>query len=170
MPIPFAELSSENPGVVWNLQLHFWRNAVEHFRAIQEAWDDYEAREVIFEVDACMVIVLAGTSVAQLLGQQYDGPGMPAPRRLFQGKISGVDLSSLGFPSDLPARFEDLLDTYDAIRHFGEPKHEKIRAITEQKLCDLLNTARQVWRLIAHVGGYSPMPNEDEFSYEFRLP
>lgn len=69
MPIPFAEIEIEGSGVA-NLQLWFWRNAVERFLRMEESVADYD-EEADFFVEASTVIVLAGTSVSQLLGQQW---------------------------------------------------------------------------------------------------
>lgn len=169
MPIPFAILSSDDEHV-WNLQYYFWKNAMDHFDTIKNT--DYN-KEGVFEVDACMAIVLAGTSISQLLGQNVgvDSSGKTdGPRAAFRKLTSGKDLKSIGF-GGLKKRFEGFVTVYDDIRHFGLslPKHRQIRDINEQSLCEFLTTAQDVWKLVAKLLGAASMPHSEDFQHTFAL-
>ena len=145
----FAEIDSEGPDIS-NLQRRFWKLAVEAFEQIQEHWvseavsDDIEEPDDTpeyvaqdFEVDAAVAIVLAGTSISELLGQNVEVSDSMVPdiSKAWQ-KIHGTKASQ---------ELREFVKIYNALRHFGEPKHQIVRDITEEALCQHFKTAQEVW-------------------------
>ncbi len=164
----FAELDSEGPDIS-NLQRRFWELAVRSFDEIKEHWnqeavsDDIEEPETTpeyqaqdFEVDAAVAIVLAGTSISELLGQNVTphGSAVPAITKAW-GEIHGKEP-----PEDL----RDFVKVYDALRHFGPPKHDAVRNITEEEFCKHFRTAQDVWTSVLHKRG---RPITDAFKHTF---
>jgi hypothetical protein len=148
MVLNYATYTSEDNETT-NLQLYFWRCAIEHFKEIQEA--EKVATEVggidhDIDVVSSVAIVLAGTSVSQLLGQQQtasqkQGSKVPQPLSIFDTAIAQADPA-------LRQRLAEFIKVYDAIRHFGEQKHAIVGNVDEMRLCDLMTTAQDVWRAV----------------------
>lgn len=152
-----------------NLQLTFWRLACERFSMIKLHWqdsvvarageDDPDYTENEFKVDAATTIVLAGTSISELIGQNVstDRTGRtPSPREgLTQLLGEGV-----------PPGADALIAIYDDLRHFGPAKHTAVWDLTEDLLCEHLRTAQQIWgAVLAHQG----QPITSEFRQPFSL-
>jgi hypothetical protein len=152
----FATGDSCGPNVN-NLQRTFWRLALDGFQDLLEKWQRYAVHEEDnepegddytewdFVVDAAAVLILAGTSITQLIGQNIDSDGdrVPPPRRAYDELLGHP-------PSD---RFADFVKVYDALRHFGPPKYEAVYAITPDSLCQHLRTAQSVWHeVLEHRG------------------
>ena len=166
----FAEVDSEGPDVS-NLQRRFWTLAVDAFEQIKEHWrrdavsDESEEPEDTpgyvaqdFEVDAAVAIVLAGTSISELLGQNAEARGLRVPgiTEAWQ-EIHGTQT---------PQALSDFVGFYDALRHFGEPKHEAVRSITEEGLCRHLQTAQDVWVSVLRARGRA-VTSEFEHTFDF---
>jgi hypothetical protein len=145
----FATGDSSGPKVN-NLQRTFWHLAINGFQDLLEKWQRYAVEEEgdeseyedytedDFVVDAAAVLILAGTSVTQLMGQNVDphrGRVLP-PRQAYEQLVGHP-------PSD---DFADFIRVYDALRHFGPPKYEAVEAITPHSLCQHLRAAQSVWR------------------------
>ncbi len=167
----FATGDSTGPNVT-NLQLTFWQLAVDMFDRIIEKWgiyavdgegeepeakDDYTENE--FVIDAAAALVLAGTSIAELIGQNVPPDGDRTPHLRAAYKILVRDQ----IPNDVEAFFS----IYDSLRHFGPAKHEAVYEITQESLCEHLRTAQSIWQEVlkrrkAEIG--------EEFRRDFRFP
>lgn len=167
----FASGDSSGPNVA-NLQLTFWQLAVDMFDRIIKKWriyavdeevegpeakDDYTENE--FVIDAAVALVLAGTSIAELIGQNVDTDGDRTPHLRPAYKILVRD----PIPDDVKAFFS----IYDSLRHFGPAKHVAVDKITQESLCEHLETAQSIWQDVlkkrsAEIGA--------EFRHEFRFP
>lgn len=182
MPIPFAQIDSESIGLR-NLQLYFWRNAVEHFYEMAANVDEYTFDEAVFDVDASMVIVLGGTSISQLLGQQWrngniktndDKPDrVPSMIELLNRIISGVEAEQLNgiCPNDTKDTFADFVRLYDALRHFGEPKEDEVAALDKDSLCRYMTTLQNIWHIVATRRPKEPVfLKEADFTHCFEFP
>ena len=144
----FASGDTNGPNVN-NLQRNFWHLALNGFNELLQKWQRYAIREEDnelesdeyteneFVVDATVILILAGTSVTQLIGQNVaaNGNRVPPPRQAYE-QLFGHP------PSD---EFVEFIDLYDALRHFGSPKYDAVAAITPEHLCKHLKTAQSVW-------------------------
>lgn len=141
----FSEQDSEGPDLV-NFQLSFWRLAVEKFETVKADWQEFAVEEGDeneeytdndFVIDAAVALVLAGTSVTELIGQNIPAKGdrtenlRPGYKQLIADPI----------PGDVEAFFQ----IYDDLRHFGPAKYDAIRRITEEKFCEYMSTAQAIW-------------------------
>jgi hypothetical protein len=164
----FASGDSNGPNVD-NLQRNFWHLALDGFKNLLQKWKRYSVEdddeletdytENEFKVDAAAVLILAGTSVTQLIGQNVDPDGdrVPTPRKAYE-QLLGHE------PSD---DFKNFIEVYDALRHFGPPKHDAVDAITPELLCQHLRTAQSVWwNVLRHRGE----PIGDHLQNDFTFP
>lgn len=150
----FAFGTTGGPDIV-NLQLGFWNDAVETFYHVETQWrkcavevedcssgsDHYTEHE--FVVDAARGVVLAGTSLSILVGQNVE-PEERGTRRVTP-KLT-TSLTDLLGPLDDRAR--EFIQMYDDIRHFGLAKHETIDGLTEERYCELMTTAQSLWKKV----------------------
>jgi len=158
----FSDVDSEGSNLV-NFQLSFWRLAVEQFNRINEKWrafaveEDDESEEYTendFVIDAAVALVLAGTSVTELMGQN-----VPAAGNRTEGLRSAYK-ARLDDP--IPADIEAFFAIYDALRHFGPAKHLAIDELTEDGFCRHLNAAQNIWNRV--MGGRNQC---DDFKHTF---
>lgn len=150
----FAFGTTGGPDTV-NLQLGFWCDAVNTFQHVRTQWrkcavededcsggsDDYTEHE--FVVDAARGIVLAGTSLSILIGQNVESE--ERGNRRMTPKLTTA-LKKLQVPFDDRAR--EFFQMYDDIRHFGLAKHDTIHGLTEERYCDLMTTAQSLWKKV----------------------
>lgn len=167
----FAWGDSPGPDVA-NLQLKFWQLAVEMFDRIVENWrtyavdeegewpeasDDYTENE--FVIDAAVALVLAGTSISELIGQNVFPHGEKTPHLRPAYKILLRD--------EIPDDVESFFSIYDALRHFGPAKHTAVDEITEEGFCKYFETAQSIWQEVLKKRGKEIA---DEFRRCFRFP
>lgn len=150
----FAFGTTGGPDIV-NLQLGFWRDAVNTFQHIRTEWrkcavedeewsggsDDYTEDD--FVVDAARGLVLAGTSLSILVGQNVK-PEERGKKRVTP-KLTTALADLLG-PLDDRAR--EFVQMYDDIRHFGLAKHETVDGLTEKRYCEFMTTAQSLWKKV----------------------
>jgi len=167
----FATGDSDGPNVA-NLQINFWKMAVEVFYQIIEKWKIYavdeEGEEVAandeyteneFVIDAAVAIVIAGISISELIGQNVPSDGnktphlRPAYKALFRDHI----------PDDVGAFFS----IYDSLRHFGPAKYNAVSEITEKSLCEHFKTAQSIWNDVLKLRNAEI---SDEFRHDFLFP
>ncbi len=156
----FAELSSENYDIS-NLQLSFWRAAVAKFRQIElNEPGHYDADDFID--NAAIVVVLAGTSLSQLVGQNVaaEGERVPSPQQAIK------DLANRSHrPYErVEQRLAWFLELYDSLRHFGRPKHSTVESLDEESLCESMNLVQDIWRMVLEIRGEIV---SDEFNHSF---
>ena len=145
----FATLNTGGPDI-YNIQVWFWRAAVEKYYHIaarcrfQEAGygggyyaEPYYAEE--FYVDATVALVAAGASLTALSGADKEG----RPPNL------GEELErELRTQPELHARAEAFRQVYNKLRHFGPihyPEVEDLLENMEQRLSEYLRTVQDVW-------------------------
>ena len=134
-----------------------------------DADDDPEYDFGDFLEDAVVAIVLAGTSVSQLLGQNSPSKTskIPSPKVAIAELLSHSNFNSKT-KEDLTNSFHEFVQVYDAVRHFGEAKHETIAQLTEESLCKHLTTCQDVWRFVLQsVYGRKPSTGEFDRKFEF---
>jgi len=166
----FAFGDSSGPNVN-NLQRKFWLLAIDGYNDILQKWQRYsvyeengelesdEYTEDDFVVDAAVIIILAGTSITQLLGQNVypSGGRVPPPRQAYEQLLGHTP----------PDDFVKFIEVYDDLRHFGPPKYKALQEITPESLCQHLTTAQSVWRdVLMHRGE----PIGDHLQNEFDFP
>jgi hypothetical protein len=165
----FAIGDSDGPNVA-NLQLNFWYLTIESFEKINEKLKEYgfiegetevdsDYTENDFLIDAAVTIVLAGTSISELIGQNVPAeknrtPHLRPAYKKFIGKNS------------IPENVEAFFSIYDSLRHFGPAKHEAVDEITLENLSEYLSTAQTIWKY------FFERQNQEiyeEFRHEFRF-
>lgn len=166
----FAIGTTAGPDIA-NLQLNFWHLAVQKFEEIRRKWrtfavedrsndpvpDEYTEDE--FVVDAATAIVLAGTSVSQLVGQNVE------PER--NGRTPKIGSALKRFVGNsLPKHIRAFVDVYDDIRHLGPAKHEAIEEITEEALCQHMSAAQDAWVAVLKSQGAPTDDFRRDFSFE----
>lgn len=160
---------------ILNLQLGVWRHAVAQFEELRRAGeghrtallttpendaDEYTWNE--FEPDAAVAVLLAGISLNQLLGHHAKPrpDGKPPSFRKCIREIMHIE-------NDLPADWEEVVCTYDRLRHFGPPHYPTIMSLSPAKLEQLMKTAQAMWVCTLNKLDID-VPNKD-FSHEFDL-
>jgi hypothetical protein len=133
---PYCTVSSEDPDSS-NFQLFSLRQAFKYWEELPKAKREApEIREYL-----AFIIVCAGTSISQLLGQNavHPGPGdyVQPPKQLF--------LKVFGKQHPKRKHFVEFIDVYDDCRHFGLPKHPKINALTKKNCQGYLNLIVFLW-------------------------
>src|SRR5262245_6406264 len=113
----FASSNSEDPEIT-NIQLAFWRMAVKKYREIEQASSLGNTDTNYFFINATTTLILAGSSLTQLVGQNTCAQRgrVPSPKDALK--------EELGETADLFSEISKFIDFYDDIRHFGEPKHQ----------------------------------------------
>ena len=163
----FATGISGGPAIS-NLQLNFWRLAVQQFEDIRQKWRRYavdenstdspEYTENEFSVDAATALVLAGTSIAELIGQNLPWEGE-------RTKPLRAGLDEL-FGGNSPSGTNALIKIYDDLRHFGPAKYEAVLDVTEETLCEHLKVAQEIWLAVLEKQG---CPANEDFRHSFVL-
>ena len=163
----FAATTSEGPDLA-NLQLLFWRLAVEQFERIKGKWHRYAIEDPNdadpeygandFVEDAAVAIILAGTSMSELIGQNVPADGDKTPY------LRPALKSLIGDP--IPQYIEDFITIYDGLRHFGEAKYELVNSITEDSLCEYMTSAQKLWHYILQMRS---RPITTDFTHTFEL-
>ena len=155
-------------GYATNLQLYSLRQAYKNWKYLNENKGLSDSK--ILEICAFITATL-GLSLSQLLGQNYPGPyeekRNPSPKKLFD-KVMPVYIGDAAVMKDLKNRFEELIDLYDASRHFGidsdKYRHSQVGEINIQKVNELLNTTFEIWDLI--ILSKKNERNSELFDYE----
>ncbi len=87
------------------------------------------------------IVVCAGTSISQLLGQNavHSGTGnrVDSPKILFDRIFGAGHLRE--------ERFNTFIDLYDDCRHFGSPKYPSIASLTEAECEQHLSLIEALW-------------------------
>ncbi len=133
---PFCEISSESV-YSSNLQLFSLRQAYRYLKELHEK--ECEGSKVTEYL--VFIIVCAGTSISQLLGQNVKHSStstkVPPPKRLFD--------EIFGNAHSKAKDFEAFIDLYDDCRHFGSPKYPSIKNLTIEKCECHLNLVTTLW-------------------------
>jgi hypothetical protein len=138
----FAYTTSPDDPNFANLQVAFWDLAVRKFGWIKARAGQDGFFWSTFATEAAVVIVLAGTAISELLGQNTPSKN---------GRVPDLKkaAATLYDPNPVPPPLTEFIEAYDALRHFGEPKWELIHSLMNHespaRLCLLLNAAADVW-------------------------
>ena len=158
MATPFCHLDSN--GLETNLQLHALTEANRHWLEVVREVDELPESRIR---ERCVFVVSAlGLSLSQLLGQNVPTgkPRVGPPRQLLASFLSGTRLDERD-REDLTARFDDFLDAYDGIRHFGPPKHEIISKLDIQRTRTFVSLTLEIWNVVL---AHFRRMNDEEFS------
>lgn len=130
-----------------NLQLFALRQAQKQLRSLR--WRVARGRLEQSEIhERCVFLICTiGLSVSQLLGQNNPTPTaerLPDPKTLFRMQMPGFPAGHVS-----QEQFEELIDAYDACRHFGlnlsGSKHEKVAQLTLARTEQLFEIGTRVW-------------------------
>lgn len=133
----FAEQSSEGPSV-FNIQLATWKIAISRWRVLDERYREDECDFNDFFEEACVILVLAGTSASQLLGQNTSAtsPHVPSVDKLLDELVADLQLRST---------LKEFNSTYEDLRHFGMPKHATVIGIDEEHFTQWMLALQTLW-------------------------
>ena len=164
--------STPDSGDAPNLQLAFWRRCIAEFEGLRDlASSDggYPARA--FAERAAIAVVLAGTGMAQLLGQ--NDPDYP--RRADRDHVAQPDkiAASLGVADD---DFAEFIRVYNDLRHFGPPRFADPDAIGVRLLeqdapaliLRILRASHGAWCRIVGRGGNEPSDDVTDYKFEWK--
>ena len=138
----YAVATSAGPEIA-NLQLASWHQAVQLYReyAEQSFGADGGIDPNAFEI-ATVAVILAGTSVTQLLGQNADPSGIrvPSPVNMLRDLVDS-DPDGLRLLSD----YSKCNRLYDDLRHFGSHKYEHVDSIDPPSFAHFFTVCQDVW-------------------------
>jgi hypothetical protein len=125
--------------------------AAEEWNKLVDIFNDVGIEKVNYLKERLAFITNCfGLSLSQLIGQ--NSPSSNKNRieplsKLFPNLLNGTDLDDMT-KEKLKILFEDFLNYYDAIRHFGKVKYKSIDELTLVKLdCFRIMTIR-IWDLV----------------------
>jgi hypothetical protein len=133
----FAEQTSEGPSV-FNIQLATWKIAIERWRGLEERFRDDECDFNKFFEEACVILVLAGTSASQLLGQNTSSTSSHVP------SVENL-VDELVPDRELCLTMKEFNSTYEDLRHFGEPKHSSVIKIDGAHFTRWMLAVQKLW-------------------------
>lgn len=135
----FAEETSCDDGSnIFNIQLTTWRIAVERWRDLEERFCDSECGFNTFFEEACVILVLAGTSASQLLGQNTSSTSSNVPpiKKLIEELVSD---------SKLRSTLREFDTAYEDLRHFGAPKQPSVLDIDGNHFTQWMLAIQSLW-------------------------
>src|SRR5262245_44739336 len=134
----------ESYGSGTNLQLYSLRKAWQCWHELNPKAADGRSRERYV-----LTVALRGLSLSQLLGQNtlVSRERIPSPSQLLATFLEQIDLEEPQ-RSGLIARFAVFVDFYDACRHFGPPKHEKLDQLDHATTGSFVELAIEIWDLV----------------------
>jgi len=138
----------ESWGVGTNLQLHAMRQAWRLWQELKEKKDNLGESRIR---ERCVIIIaLLGLSLSQLLGQNFSPSSkdrIPSLRDLWGDFLKKTELTDESI-KHIDSRFQDFLNSYDACRHFGASKHERIDKLTYEAICGFVELSINIWDII----------------------
>jgi len=159
----FAYTTSPDSPDFANLQRAFWDLAVERFGWIKANAGQTHFLWSTFATEAAVVIVLAGTAISELLGQNTPAKNgrVPGPKEAAAVRYH---------PDPVPVALIEFIDAYDALRHFGELKWAVVQGLMDDtspaRLCRLLNAAGDVWDKVTD-GSDAPYYSHSTYRFSF---
>ena len=133
----FAEQTTEDPNV-FNIQLATWKIAIDRWRDLEERFRDRGCDFNEFFEEACVILVLAGTSTSQLLGQNTSNPSSHVPN------VENL-VDELVADPQLRSTLREFNLTYEDLRHFGEPKHARVMDIDGEHFTRWMLALQTLW-------------------------
>lgn len=133
----FAVRTSEDPNV-FNIQLETWKIAIDRWRKLEERFREKECSFNEFFEEVCVILVLAGTSASQLLGQNTStiSSRVPDVKELLPELVADPQLRST---------LKEFNSIYEDLRHFGVPKHAKILDIDRKRFTRWMLALQKLW-------------------------
>ncbi|HBC88826.1 MAG TPA: hypothetical protein DCZ94_17930 [Lentisphaeria bacterium] len=158
----FSSLTSEDPEYpdVTNIQLELWRLAVVKYEEIKDHSEEVVLKKSDFIVLASVTLILAGSSLTQLVGQNaiFAGSRVPSPADELEKQLRKTS-------PDLCDRIKEFIFFYDDIRHFGKPKHTKVEALNEKLLAQFMKDIQEVWIFYLNKAN---LPITEDFKHSFK--
>ncbi|MFH1679694.1 MAG: hypothetical protein ABIH26_03510 [Candidatus Eisenbacteria bacterium] len=152
----------DSPGLDTNLQFHSLEQARCLFKRFKNEVEAGILSESRIRERAVFITSALGLSLSQLLGQNVPprGSRVGSPKELLSDflETAGTDDAKR---ANLEQRFGDFIDNYDAIRHFGPPKHEVVAQLDFAKTQEFFFLTREIWNIVL---GYYGRKNRDRFS------
>jgi hypothetical protein len=133
----FAQQTSEDPSV-FNIQLATWRIAVDRWRVLEERFRDDQCDFNEFFEEACVILILAGTSACQLLGQNTSARSsrVPSVNDLLDELVANLSLR---------ASLKEFNVVYEDLRHFGMPKQASVFDIDGERFNEWMIAIQKLW-------------------------
>jgi hypothetical protein len=137
-----------------NLQLRSLKEALRDWNLVKKNFAGNQNARV---KEQCVSIIKnLGDSLSQLLGQQFESCSehIPPPKKLFECHLGqpGTQDGKRQQLADLQTSFNELIDFYDACRHFGRTprnsKHEKVRQLDQTKTAHFVQVTLDIWKII----------------------
>ncbi len=140
----FAEQSTEDPSV-FNIQLATWKIAIDRWRDLEKRFREEECGFNKFFEEACIILVLAGTSASQLLGQNTSSTSSHVPN------VENL-LAELVPDPKLRSTLKEFNSTYEDLRHFAEPKHASVIDINGEHFTRWMLALQSLWLFLGQPG------------------
>jgi len=150
-----------------NLQLYSLEKAAEEWNKIVDIVNEVGDERVNYLKERLAFITNCfGLSLSQLFGQNSPSSNknrMEPPSKLFLNLLKGTDLDDVA-QEKLKSVFEDFLNYYDAIRHFGKVKYKSIDELTLAKLDCFRSMTIEIWDLVISMYRQDEGNDIEEFS------
>ena len=146
----YCHLNSDNSIGDTNLQLHSLRKAAENWKELVDEVNEVGVERVdFFKERLAFITNCFGLSLSQLIGQNSPPSNnrMDPLSKMFPNLLNGTDLDDVT-KEELKRDFEDFLNYYDAIRHFGKVKYKSMDELTLYKLDNFRNMTIRIWNLV----------------------
>jgi hypothetical protein len=143
--VPYYYRSS--PGIGTNLQFYSLRQAWRCWRDLSSQKDKLGEGKI--RERCVLTVVLLGLSLSQLLGQNTpltSGSILP-PIKLLSLFLNQTDISDTKKES-LNSRFREFMNAYDACRHFGPSKYQKIENLDLKATESFFNLTIEIWDIV----------------------
>lgn len=131
-----------------NLQLFSLRAAISYWKDFQGISSPSLSQEKQYGM---LITVLLGSSLAQLLGQNFNlhknSQQVDKPDTLLSNLFKTIRIS----PQDqqrIQREFSDFIVDYDACRHFGPPKHARLDDFTRNKIKKFVALTKEIWNIV----------------------
>lgn len=161
----------DSSGVETNLQLYSLKQAAQYWNALVTEIDA-SGEESIPDLTERTVFILSclGLSLAQLLGQNWPLPDeerndTPAELLGLVLKCSHLDRTEI---KRLNKGFADLLDSYGAIRHFGENKglanYQAVDDLSVGRLRGFVKLTLDIWDTVIQIQAGNDVNDLEEWT------
>lgn len=134
-----------------NLQLYSLEKAADEWNELVDIVNEVGVDRVNYLKERLAFITNCfGLSLSQLIGQNSPSSNnnrMEPPSKLFPNLLRGTDSDDVT-KERLKSEFEDFLNYYDAIRHFGKVKYKSMDELTLAKLDYFRSMTIEIWNLV----------------------
>jgi len=134
-----------------NLQLYSLKKAADEWNELVDIVNKAGVERVDYLKERLAFITNCfGLSLSQLIGQNSSSSNknrMEQPSKLFPNLLKGTDSDDVT-QEKLKSEFEDFLNYYDAIRHFGKVKYKSMDELTLSKPDYFRSMTIEIWNLV----------------------